>query len=318
MKRHHIITIGFAALALLTGCAPKAGQPAIQVEQPQAFSGVVTVSGVELPYFIEGEGIPCIIAGDAFVTSRALSKELRKHFKFIITDFRGDIPEDQVGDASNITLGTLIDDIEEVRKALGFQEVCVLGHSIWGLVALEYARKYPEYTSHVIMNGTPPGWSSSIRNAGNEYWNSHASDERKLILKQNWEKLPEDTLSRMSPSEAFVLAYITNTPKYWYDPTYDDFSLVGEGAYYMNVEVFDQVLSVIFADHDIAKGDPIATPVFLSLGRHDYVVPYYLWDDQKDKITDLSYNLFEKSGHWAMLEEQALFDSLLIDWIKGQ
>ncbi len=306
MKRNQLITIGFTAavMVLLAGCA----------RQEDKSSGVVTVNGVELPYFIEGEGIPCIIASEALVTSRALSKELRKHFRFIITDFRWNIPEDKLGDASKITLGTLIDDIEEVRKVLGLQKVCVLGHSIWGLIALEYARKYPEHTSHVIMNGTPPGWNSSIKNVGNEYWNSHASDERKLILKQNWEKLPEDTLSSLSPGEAFGLAYFTNAPKYWYDPTYDR-SWLGEGVYW-NMEVGDQVFNVIFADYDIAEGDPIATPVFLSLGRHDYVVPYYLWDDQRDKITDLSYNLFEKSGHWAMLEEQALFDSLLIDWIK--
>jgi len=296
-------------MVLLVGCA----------RQEDKSSGVVTVNGVELHYFIEGEGIPCIIASDALVTSRALSKELRKHFKFIITDFRGDIPEDQLGDASNITLGTLIDDIEEVRKALGFQKVCVLGHSIWGLVALEYARKYPEYTSHVIMNGTPPVWPSSLDEYWkivNEYWESHASDERKLIFKQNWENLPEDTLSSLSPGEAAMLEYATNAPKYWYNPRYDC-SWLFEGVYW-NEEVTDQLFGVIMPGYDVSKGNHISIPVFLSLGQYDYVVPYYLWDDQKDKITDLSYNLFEKSGHWAMLEEQALFDSLLIDWIEGQ
>ena len=299
--------IGFTAavMVLLVGCAREGDKS----------SGVVTVNGVELPYTIEGDGIPCIIAGDALGVSRGLSEELRKHFKFIITDFRWNIPEDKLGDASKITLGTLVDDIEEVRKVLGFQKVCVLGHSIWGLIALEYARKYPEYTSHVIMNGTPPGWNSSIQNVGNEYWGSHASDERKLILKQNWEKLPEDTLSSLSPGEAAILGYITNAPKYWYDPKYDC-SWIFEGIYW-NMEVGDQLFSVIMADYDIAKGEPVATPVFLSLGRHDYVVPYYLWEDKKDKLLNLTFHLFEKSGHWAMLEEQVLFDSLLVAWIEG-
>jgi len=44
----------------------------------------------------------------------------------------------------------------------------------------------------------------------------------------------------------------------------------------------------------------------------------YLWDDYKDKLPNLSYNLFEKSGHYPQLEEQDLFDKKLIAWIKGQ
>jgi hypothetical protein len=30
----------------------------------------------------------------------------------------------------------------------------------------------------------------------------------------------------------------------------------------------------------------------------------------------LSYNLFEKSGHYPMFEEQALFDQKLLEWIR--
>ena len=32
--------------------------------------------------------------------------------------------------------------------------------------------------------------------------------------------------------------------------------------------------------------------VFLSLGRHDYSVPYISWDEFKGKFPSLSYNLF--------------------------
>ena len=154
----------------------------------------------------------------------------------------------------------------------------------------------------------------------NKFWETHASDERRMILKQKWERLPADTLSKLSPSDADILRYITNGPMYWYDPTYDC-SWIFEGVYW-NVEVWNHLFNVIMADYDITKGDQIKTPVFLSQGRHDYVVPYTLWDDVKEKLKDklpnLSYNLFEKSGHYPMLEEQALFDKKLIAWIKNQ
>jgi len=75
----------------------------------------------------------------------------------------------------------------------------------------------------------------------------------------------------------------------------------------------------IFKNYDIAKRPGrVATPVFLALGRYDYLCPYFLWDDRKDVLPNLSYNLFEKSGHFPMVEEQELFDKKLIEWIKGQ
>ena len=48
------------------------------------------------------------------------------------------------------------DDVEQIRKALDIPKICVLGHSIHGNLALEYARKYPQHTSHVIVIGAPP------------------------------------------------------------------------------------------------------------------------------------------------------------------
>jgi hypothetical protein len=43
---------------------------------------------------------------------------------------------------------------------------------------------------------------------------------------------------------------------------------------------------------------------------------YYLWDDRKHVVSNLSYNLFEKSGHFPMVEEQELFDKKLLEWIS--
>jgi hypothetical protein len=31
----------------------------------------------------------------------------------------------------------------------------------------------------------------------------------------------------------------------------------------------------------------------------------------------VSFHLFQKSGHWPMLEERELFERLLIDWLHG-
>jgi len=290
-------------------------EPTIEETEEEDTSGTVNIDGFELPYFIEGTGIPCVVTCDALPQSRALSQGLRKHFKFVFLEPRVGIRYDKPVKYDNITMDTIVEDIDKVRRALGIDEIAVLGHSACGLFAIEYARKYPEHTSHVIMIGTPPYWNAGAIEVGKEYWEANASDERKMILKRNRDKLNKEALSGLSSSEVQIMRYIANGPLYWYDPTYDCLWLI-EG-YYWNVEGWNHFLNIIMAEYDITRGNQITTPVFLALGRHDYVVPYVLWDDQTEKLSNLSYNLFEKSGHYPMLEEQELFDKKLIDWIKS-
>jgi len=41
---------------------------------------------------------------------------------------------------------------------------------------------------------------------------------------------------------------------------------------------------------------PFDVPVFVALGRHDYGIPHYLWDDPKMNFSNLKYKPYEKSG----------------------
>ena len=107
---------------------------------------------------------------------------------------------------------------------------------------------------------------------------------------------------------------MTMTPKLFYNPTYD-LSWIYE-VVETNRDIYIHLFNVIFKDYDIAiRPGRIETPVFLAIGRYDYLFPYFLWDDRKDILPNLSYNLFEKSGHFPMVEEQELFDKKLIEWI---
>jgi proline iminopeptidase len=189
----------------------------------------------------------------------------------------------------------------------------VFGHSIHSYIALEYARKYPKNTSHVVMTGNTP---YRIAGVADKFWESDASAERKMILKQNWEKITEDELSQMSSKDRVVKTYMAMTPKLFYDPMYD-LSWIYE-VVESNQDIANHLFKVIFKDYDIAKRPGrVETPVFLAIGRYDYLWPYFLWDDRKDVLPNLSYNLFEKSGHFPMVEEQELFDKKLIEWIKS-
>ena len=50
-------------------------------------------------------------------------------------------------------LSTLIEDVEALRRELGVPKVALVGHSFGGLLALEYAAKYPQNVSHLVFVG---------------------------------------------------------------------------------------------------------------------------------------------------------------------
>lgn len=306
MKKIFVLSLGIVILAI-GACA----------EKPES-SGVIEVDGTKLGYVIEGKGIPCVVIGSSTTNwpRRTFSQELRKHIMFIFIDCRAFLPPGIPVEVSKITMDSLVDDVERVRRRLGFDKIAVGSHSSPPLIALEYARQYPEHATHVIMIATPPYETRKLYKEQDEFWESDASDERKMILKRNHERLTEDTLSKVSPGKAFWLRYVADAPKCWYDPTYDCSWLFEDSD--LNMDRINRLYNEIFPEYDFTRGDPITTPVFLAVGRYDYWLPYYLWDDYKEKLPNLSYNLFEKSGHFPQLEEQALFDKKLIAWIKGQ
>ena len=53
-----------------------------------------------------------------------------------------------------MTMENLTADADALRQALGFEKWAVLGHSFGGYVALEYALRYPQNLSHLLLIDT--------------------------------------------------------------------------------------------------------------------------------------------------------------------
>jgi len=295
-----------------TGCTRRDSQRSGTHEQSEKTSGTVSVKNAELHYVVEGGGIPCIVLGHSLSQRRILSQELRDHFRFVFADLRHDAQSSSSMPISEITLNTYLDDIAAIIDTLEITKTAIFAHSHHAFIAIEYARKYPAQVSHVIIAGCTP---RAAEGAGNDFWERDASDERKMIFDRNWEGLPRDKLNQMSPKERFVATYVAMTPKLLYDPRADL-------SYIVNVidndkDVFLHLQLSILNSYDIVDGPTISTPVFLAVGRYDYVAPYLLWDDRKSVLLNLSYNLFTRSAHFPMVEERELFDKKLVEWISS-
>ncbi len=212
----------------------------------------------------------------------------------------------------------MIDDIERARQQLGLGRIVVMGHSIHSIMALEYAKKYPDSVSHVVMIGSP-GLDEGNERLKDQYWKELASDSRKAALEENMRHLPDEQLAQLPPGQRFIQTYIRNGPQTWYDPHFDS-SPLWEGV--DSNDDFEQAfeLGLVFQNYDITEGlETFDIPVYLALGRYDFlVVPPSTWEPVAPKFHDLTIRVFDCSGHWPHYEESEVFDTELLLWIKDR
>jgi len=130
---------------------------------------------------------------------------------------------------------------------------------------------------------------------------------QELEAKNNSEK-------ERTASQIWVDNYLSNTPRFWYDWNYDA-SWVFRNPNF-NVDVTNNYYSKIIVDYDPSgRYKEISCPVFIANGKYDFFAVPILWESVVSELSNFSNNIFEKSGHFPMFEEQELFDSKLLKWI---
>lgn len=111
-----------------------------------------------IPLFVEvmGQGYPLVLMhggpGLDYTTLLPL-QALADQFTLVFYDHRCN-GRSTGADVSTMTLDNLTADADALREALGFDEWAVLGHSFGGNVALEYALRYPQRISRLVLMNT--------------------------------------------------------------------------------------------------------------------------------------------------------------------
>lgn len=154
-QRRAALDMGFVVVALLLSAAVPAGAQS-------ARQGLLSLDDARIFYEVVGAGEPIVVVHggpglDHEYLQPGLDVLATRH-TLVYYDQRGtgrsaaDLVE------SVISFDTFVEDIDRLREALGYDQVSVLGHSFGALLALEYARRYPDRTrALILMNPTEPG-----------------------------------------------------------------------------------------------------------------------------------------------------------------
>jgi len=121
-----------------------------------------TVNGIRIAYSDSGEGTPLLCLHGGMGVDRAslevpgILRLAGDQIRLIIPDLRG---HGQSGTSSitEYTHDTWVGDVRALVAHVGLSSVALLGHSYGGFLALEYARRWPETLTHLVLVATSAG-----------------------------------------------------------------------------------------------------------------------------------------------------------------
>ena len=243
-------------------------------------------------------------------------KNLRKHFQIIFAKHKGFVPPPANTDQSDYAIDVIVDDFEAIRQTLNIDKWIVLGHSGNAYFALEYAKKYPQHTSGVVMAGIAPDLSLENTAYAMEHWESIASEERKQALAESLKQTPDESLANLAPTDYFIADYVRKTPRIWYDYNFNALPLFAES--YFNIDMINYVWGELFAKIDLAENaNHFNLPIWVALGKYDSLVaPLDSWKALQKCFPTMQITVFNESGHTPQYEEAEKFDHDLITWVQ--
>ena len=106
---------------------------------------------MQLHYQTAGEGQPLVLIHGLFGSADnwgSIAKHFAQHFQVISIDLRnhGRSPHSE-----SQTYADMADDLLEFCDSFGLEEIYLLGHSLGGKVAMQFATQYPERVSKLIV-----------------------------------------------------------------------------------------------------------------------------------------------------------------------
>jgi proline iminopeptidase len=270
----------------------------------------VLVNRAKLWYESEGKGPPLVLIsggpGAPHNVFHPWFSALADHYRVICFDAFGRGKSDRARSPKEYTFDRDVEDLEGLRKALGFNKMAVLGFSYGGLVAQAYALKHPARVDHLILADTL--YSGEMWQEGNDKFNAAVRDQ----FPEVWAKLQQLRSKRLRSSAKEVHQLEFGIP--WGLSYFHDASV----AERLPSEVFainPQVYYAIAGDDadfqiggDIAKLDfrarlkNLPMPVLVITGRYDRFVFPRLAVQFKKYAPQAKFVMLERAGHFSFIE----------------
>lgn len=271
-----------------------------------------TINGAKMWVVSFGKGDPIFfIAGGPGGTHYGLRTfdALSTTNTLVYFDGFGRGKSDSAKDVTEYSLQRDIDDLEALRKAMGYETIAILGHSYGGLVAQGYAIQHQAHTKHLIIANSFHSYLMWQENDDN------SNHEIKTNYPEVWNELMKVREAGAISSDAIHQEIYGKVPYgflYAYNP--GRFENSGRKPYpnSFNAKLYYQMVG---KDGDFIVGNDIGNfdfrkqlkdlkmPILVIGGRFDRVAVPSMMVKYKDYCPQAKFVMFEKSGHNPQVEQ---------------
>lgn len=259
----------------------------------------VASGNAEIYYEVEGDGIPLIFVEGLGYSSWMWMKQKKMSdtIKIIIFDNRGVGKSSKPGNP--YTVKEMCEDITSVANSAGIDKFFLLGSSMGGIIAQEYALNHENRLLGLILGETNTGVGSIMP----------GKDVLKVLATPTNPDSIDDLRYRMS--FAFSKHYLENNKG-----DFENFLQIRYSERNSDIKYMQQ-LAAIANFSSVDRLGALSLPVCIITGDEDNIVPPENSRVLGNKIRNSTQVIIRKTGHLSMIERPDAFNRSVLDFINA-
>ena len=261
----------------------------------------IQIRDVSLFVKVVGQGYPLVLmhGGPGLDHTTLLPLQpLADQFTLIFYDHRCNGRSE--AEVSSMTWDNLTADAEALRQTLGFEKWAVLGQSFGGNVALEYALRYPQSLSHLVLMDT----------GGDQGWVEQNAP--KILAKRGYSASAVEAARRFYSGQVTPEEFLPTVMKFMSAYNYHNSLLGLAHDFVRGPHIKMRPEALIFGYTQLLKGwtvmdrlSEIQVPTLVVAGRYDFLFPPEHQAILAERLPNAQLELVECAGHNPQMERAA-------------
>lgn len=200
-------------------------------------------------------------------------------------------------------------DVDGLREWAGAEKIVMAGGSYGGFISMEYAIRYPERVSALVLRDTAADNSNQDLALENALKSARVTIDR--------EKLGRIMSGTVRDNADLRDCWEAILPLYDHELDWDKVRARVSATPY-RFETHNYAFAYNQPNYDIKDRLPeITAPTLVTVGRHDWITPVSCSETIASLIPGARLVVFEKSGHSPQIEEAEEFQRVVREFLSG-
>jgi len=260
------------------------------------------INGVELAYDLQGAGEPLVLIhgaqGDQSMFA-GIAPAFANQFRVLTFDQRGSGLSEKPD--MEFSMALLADDTAALMEHVGFASAHIIGVSMGGMIAQEFALRHPHKVRSLVLGCTTPGGPKAVRIGGEALTTAYST-----------EPLSPEERGRALAEAAFTKGYIAQHPEII--PA----MIEARRQRPLDPVALSHRMKAAYAHDAYDRLPHIACPTLVITGKDDVLIS---WENSRilaERIPGAKLVLLEHAGHVFWLEQPEQSRAAILAFLQEQ